>query len=367
MILNVRTGEVTQGSSIPDGDEFNPCWAPDGKRIAYDVSGGPSPAGTSIFVTDVRSGVSTLLEGGIGGNDPAWSPSGKMIAFDDFSSLFVVRAQGGTPTLIRNDAVDADWSPNSQRLVFRQPSDGSLRTVDKNGEDETIVAYGSNPVWSPSGHWLAYVDGGDIWKIKVNARGQAIGSSVQLTNDPSFESQPSWAPNSKKIVYHSDRDGDFDLWVVKASGGTSTRLTGAVGVGDFDPAFSNSGRFIAYAGLSSAPITKLLPMDLMAEDLDGDVNALPATFEMEQNYPNPFNPTTTIGFAVPDAGEVKLAIYNLRGQLVRILHNGPLAAGHHKVVWDGADAQGAKVATGVYVYRLEGNNFIAHRKLVLAK
>jgi hypothetical protein len=119
---------------------------------------------------------------------------------------------------------------------------------------------------------------------------------------------------------------------------------------------------------SGTVLPKLSPAEYIADDVEAEETvALPTEFALNQNYPNPFNPTTTIGFAVPDAGEVKLAIYNLRGQLVRILHNGPLAAGHHKVVWDGADAQGAKVATGVYVYRLEGNNFIAHRKLVLAK
>lgn len=94
---------------------------------------------------------------------------------------------------------------------------------------------------------------------------------------------------------------------------------------------------------------------------------MPSSFNLEQNYPNPFNPSTTIAFAVPKAGDLKLAIYNLRGQLVRTLHNGPIAAGNHKVVWDGTDADGAKVASGIYMYRLQSEGFVANKKLVLSK
>lgn len=94
---------------------------------------------------------------------------------------------------------------------------------------------------------------------------------------------------------------------------------------------------------------------------------LPTDFLLEQNYPNPFNPSTTITFAVPKAGEVTLGIYNLKGQLIRTLLSGRVAAGHHRVVWDGADTDGVRVASGVYVYRLEAEGFVAAKKLVLAK
>jgi len=86
-----------------------------------------------------------------------------------------------------------------------------------------------------------------------------------------------------------------------------------------------------------------------------------------QNHPNPFNPSTTITFAVPEAGEVTLAIYNLRGQLIQTLHSGPIAAGQHSVVWNGTDFRGAKVASGVYVYKLQAKDFVATKKLVFTK
>lgn len=94
---------------------------------------------------------------------------------------------------------------------------------------------------------------------------------------------------------------------------------------------------------------------------------MPTEFQLEQNYPNPFNPSTTIAFSMPKTGEVKLAIYNMLGQLVATLVDGEVKAGHHKIVWDGRDAKGRAVATGAYVYRFETGDFVASRKLVLTK
>ncbi len=82
---------------------------------------------------------------------------------------------------------------------------------------------------------------------------------------------------------------------------------------------------------------------------------LPESFELMQNYPNPFNPSTTISFALSEAGEVSLAIYNMNGQLVKQVATGNFASGHHQVLWDGRDQSGNVVATGVYFYRLAVN------------
>ena len=93
--------------------------------------------------------------------------------------------------------------------------------------------------------------------------------------------------------------------------------------------------------------------------------ASPSTFALGANYPNPFNPATTIPFAVPaEAGDVDLTIYNTLGQSVRQVWNGPLAAGEHRLAWDGRDAQSQPVATGVYLYRLRVGDQTRIRKMV---
>ncbi len=85
-------------------------------------------------------------------------------------------------------------------------------------------------------------------------------------------------------------------------------------------------------------------------------NIFPGTFALYQNYPNPFNPQTTITFDVGgEPGtvcEVNLAIYDVRGRLVRTLVDGKLEAGRHSVVWDGRNS-GGRMASGVYFYNLE--------------
>ena len=84
---------------------------------------------------------------------------------------------------------------------------------------------------------------------------------------------------------------------------------------------------------------------------EGD--SVPQSFELGQNYPNPFNPGTRIRFSLPADGQASLAVYNVFGQKVRTLADGRHRAGRYVVDWDGTDAAGRAVASGVYHYRLE--------------
>ena len=93
----------------------------------------------------------------------------------------------------------------------------------------------------------------------------------------------------------------------------------------------------------------------------------PLSFRLDQNYPNPFNPETTISYAVPEASDVRLIIYNIQGQEVRVLLNAPHSAGRYNTRWDGRDASGRSVSTGVYVYRLDAGSNVALRKMVFVK
>ncbi|HNI10155.1 MAG TPA: T9SS type A sorting domain-containing protein [bacterium] len=94
---------------------------------------------------------------------------------------------------------------------------------------------------------------------------------------------------------------------------------------------------------------------------------LPSEITLAQNYPNPFNPTTTIEFGLPEASHVKLVVYNILGQRVAELFNGQRNEGYHKFVWNGRNAQGATVASGVYLYRLETNKGNVTKKMMFIK
>ncbi|HNZ39682.1 MAG TPA: FlgD immunoglobulin-like domain containing protein, partial [Candidatus Latescibacteria bacterium] len=82
---------------------------------------------------------------------------------------------------------------------------------------------------------------------------------------------------------------------------------------------------------------------------------------------NPFNPTTVVRFAIPEAGDVRLSIHAANGQLVRTLVDRPLPSGNHEVVWDGRDALGREVASGVYVCRLRTERAEATRRMTLLR
>ncbi|MDZ7334377.1 MAG: T9SS type A sorting domain-containing protein, partial [candidate division KSB1 bacterium] len=94
---------------------------------------------------------------------------------------------------------------------------------------------------------------------------------------------------------------------------------------------------------------------------------LPKEFALEQNYPNPFNPVTEIIFSVPKTEKVSLVIYDMLGRKVKTLIDKQVQPGVYSVYWDGTDESGVKVATGVYLYRLQARNYSQVRKMVLIK
>jgi M6 family metalloprotease-like protein len=96
--------------------------------------------------------------------------------------------------------------------------------------------------------------------------------------------------------------------------------------------------------------------------------ALPMEFQLLPNYPNPFNPETTIRYALPEAAQVHLRVYNVLGQEVRTLVDGFQEVGVQTVVWDGRTGGGQNVSSGVYVYRLEvEGKYAASRRMLLAR
>ncbi len=98
-----------------------------------------------------------------------------------------------------------------------------------------------------------------------------------------------------------------------------------------------------------------------------DLGMIPSSFGLSQNYPNPFNPTTSIEFALPEASEVSLEIYNLLGQKVRTLVNGYVSAGYINTSWDGLDQNGKEISSGTYIYRLQTADQTFSKKMVLMK
>lgn len=100
---------------------------------------------------------------------------------------------------------------------------------------------------------------------------------------------------------------------------------------------------------------------------NADAQMSPAIDLLKQNYPNPFNPNTTIAFDLAKAGDIRIDIYNAKGQKVRELLSDNLSGGRHTVAWDGADDNGRSLASGIYLYRMIGATGSQTRKMLLLK
>ncbi len=116
--------------------------------------------------------------------------------------------------------------------------------------------------------------------------------------------------------------------------------------------------------------TKLL--NLLLEPGDRHTSPIiPQEFVLLQNYPNPFNPTTTIEYHLPFDSRVKIEIYNILGQRVKILVDQREKAGKYKIAWDGRNEFGNRAASGLYIYRIKAESphktFVTAKKMILLK
>lgn len=138
----------------------------------------------------------------------------------------------------------------------------------------------------------------------------------------------------------------------------------------------------AYSALFSATVKPGSPHNValdLEQNAQTDQNAqekkpvslvLPKAYALSQNFPNPFNPSTTIQFSIPEGGQqvkVRLDVFNLRGQVIATLADRTVDAGEYSIQWDGADAAGRLVSSGVYFYRLTTPDYKATRKMVILK
>lgn len=102
--------------------------------------------------------------------------------------------------------------------------------------------------------------------------------------------------------------------------------------------------------------------------INEDRQAQPYTYSLDQNYPNPFNPSTNLRFSLADQGPVTVAIYDVRGQLVKTLvKDQTMDAGQHVLHWDGTNNSGVRVGSGIYIYRLKAGDFIKAKKMTLLR
>jgi hypothetical protein len=123
--------------------------------------------------------------------------------------------------------------------------------------------------------------------------------------------------------------------------------------------------------LSTRHIDPILLSHYLDIDIISDVqlsdNKQPKNFGLKQNFPNPFNPTTAIHYTLHNHAQVKLKIYTIEGKLVKTLVNAYQNVGDHSVQWDGKDAYGQPVSSGIYLYQLQAGASTQTKHMLLIK
>jgi len=142
----------------------------------------------------------------------------------------------------------------------------------------------------------------------------------------------------------------------------------------FNSGTLDEGTYTADMVISDDRSQTTIPLTLIVQNVAHDNGVIPAFNMLYSNYPNPFNlssgskdSATIIKFAMKEKSPVTLEIYNLKGQKVKTLLRKDMNAGIHKIVWNGTNQTGRKVASGLYLYRLQMKGYDKIRKMVVIK
>ena len=160
-----------------------------------------------------------------------------------------------------------------------------------------------------------------------------------------------------------DANAQLQLSRFTIDGGGATRSTGGAfslggTIGQPDAGQLSSAPFALLGGFWGGGIA-VLGVE------DGDDPNRPIAFRMHPASPNPLMSRTRIAFELPRAAVARVALYDAAGRLVRVIADGPLAAGTHTQTWDRRDQSGRPVAQGVYFLRLDAGRDQSHQKLVV--
>lgn len=196
--------------------------------------------------------------------------------------------------------------------------------------------------------------------IEENSTGlNDIEEALEFTSGPSLPIDVIASHYDESISLEDKTDMDDGGAGPRAGQGVPVQLS-------FDFAYESS--FQSYTASSTGEQLGALTWFGITVGVEDDgVSEIPNDFSLSNNYPNPFNPSTNIKYTLPSAGNVRLVVYNMLGEEVKTLVNTNQQKGSYSVTWDGKNNYGNKVSSGMYIYRLKADNFVASKKMILMK
>jgi Tol biopolymer transport system component len=231
--------------------DTQPAWSADGTRIVYSGSGRRASYSADLFIMKANGSDKTRvtrereLPGAATADDlqPAFSPSGRKIVFVrngplaggqtlSNNDIYKIGTDGNNLTRLVNipsfeyhSGGDPAWSPDGSKIAFFSgvEDEYSIETVRPDGTGRKPVTTGYAPNWSPDGQKMAFHRSPDGSESRIYV---ADGTGEEpLTTNGAYDSDPAFSPGGGKIVFSSDRDGDYDLYVMDADGTDIRQLT----------------------------------------------------------------------------------------------------------------------------------------------
>ena len=331
-VLRGHTEEVTCVAWSPDGrilasgslDHTIRLWDPDTLGTLRVLRGHTNHVWTLAFHPNGQ----TLASGGVDDTIRLWNPN--------------TGAHKATLTGFRTASNSLTFSPNGQILAGRGPGNNDislwrLLTVDVTGNGKVNV--------------------NDLVEVAKNY-GKTVGAGA-----------------NRKADVNNDGKVDVDdilavIEAVDAAAGAPALAQEDIKPGSLQAA--DVRRWIRDAKAANADPTGIAALERLLAALTRVEAPPPKETVLLANYPNPFNPETWIPYQLSEAAEVTVTIHSPDGKLVRTLELGQMPAGAYSdkdraAYWDGRNAQGEPVASGVYFYTLTAGDFSATRKMVIRK
>ena len=298
------------------------------------------------------------------------------------NDILVTPSYSSQPSVfISSQNVNVVWNDTrggKTEIYYISSSDGGINWGTESRLTNHTTGFASYPNVAASGQFVNVVwqdtrDGNyEIYYNCSTDGGINWAADMRLTNNSGTSFQPSLAVSGLDIhvVFNDNRDGNNEIYYKHSSNN---------GINwDADTRLTNNSLYSIYPSISISGTTLNI---IWSDNRDGNYeiyykrnptgnvgihninSGIPNKFDLSQNYPNPFNPKTKIDFEFPLDGRITLKVYDITGHEIAVLLNNEFKTANYYTI----DFDGSNLASGIYFYRLQSENFMNVKRMVLIK